>query len=194
MVFTKPHHKNDTIMGSTFSGFMMPPAGTRASAVLPSWYRAVLTTIEPISTFIGGLYVLTTRAQAQYISAYTRDAVAYDPATRFLYTQMVGPWLALAFNGGVMLRLVDDLRLWRLYCVGMLLSDAVFAHGCAQAVGGWSTWLKVWEWGAADWALLASALPLTVVRVLVLANVGVKKEDGSAKTKTRTKTKDAKRV
>ncbi|KAK2066633.1 hypothetical protein P8C59_000432 [Phyllachora maydis] len=151
---------------------------TSARAALPGWYRLVLTTVEPLSTLLGSLHVLrSTAGQAQYLAMFTRGAVVHQAGdTAFLHTQLAGAWLSMAFHGAVTLRAAaaDDLRVWRLYCAAMLLSDALFAHSTAQAVGGWAIWLRAWEWGAGDWVLFWGSWPFAAVRVLVLLGFGVR--------------------
>ena len=66
----------------------------------------------------------------------TRALGTFRADTRFLYTELAGAWLYFAFVEVIVLRLFDDLRLWRLLCLGMLLSDVPYFYSTAQAVGG----------------------------------------------------------
>ena len=79
-----------------------------------------------------------------------------------------------AFNEAVVLRLVDDLRVWKLLCWGMLVSDACYCWSCAEAVGGWADWIKVGAWGFDDWVVTVTTLPFVLVRLLLVAGIGVK--------------------
>jgi hypothetical protein len=97
-----------------------------------------------------------------------------DPASEFIYTQLVGGWLHFAFVEGVVLRFVDDYRVWRLSCLGMLVSDTFFLHSCAQAIGGWGVWLRVGGWSVDDWAVTVSTLPFVFARVLIASGVGLR--------------------
>ena len=113
-----------------------------ASATIPWLWRFLLLNVEPLCT-IGGFLMLTF-APTVYTSSMTRHTLTtIDPASEFIYTQLVGGWLHFAFIEGVVLRFVDDYRVWRLSCLGMLVSDAFFLHSCAQAIGGWGVWLQV---------------------------------------------------
>jgi hypothetical protein len=146
-----------------------------ADAIFPFWYRLVLTTIEPLCTILGCVQLLSSAAgKSQYISVFTRNGVAFAPDTSFLYTQLTGAWLVFVFNGAVMLRVFNDARVWRAYCMGMLLSDIAYAHSTAQAVGGWAVWLRLNQWEGSDWLLFVASAPFLIVRALVVLGVGVR--------------------
>ena len=78
-----------------------------ATASLPSIYRLILTTIEPLAALNGALLAFFT--PQTYLSTMTRDAAAFRPDTRFLYTELGGAWLYFAFVEAVVLRRFDDL-------------------------------------------------------------------------------------
>lgn len=155
----------------------MGPQPTRrsptASATIPWLWRFLLLNVEPLCT-IGGFLVLTF-APTVYTSSMTRHTLTtIDPASEFIYTQLVGGWLHFAFIEGVVLRFVDDYRVWRLSCLGMLVSDAFFLHSCAQAIGGWGVWLQVGGWSVDDWAVTVSTLPFVLARVLIVSGIGLR--------------------
>lgn len=146
----------------------------RASDAFPWIYRFILTTIEPLLAFGGALQVLI--APSKYTEVMTRDTLAFDPQTSFLYTELAGAWLHFAFIEVVVLRMLDDRRAWTALCVGMMLSDILYCYSCAQAVGGWTNWIKVAHWTAADWTVFVTTAPPVLTRVLILTGVGVKKD------------------
>jgi len=151
----------------------------RASAVVPGIYQFIFT-IEPILAILGAVMVL--HAPHQYLAGMTRNAMPYTPDTRFLYTQVGGGWLFIAFVEGVVLRLFDDLSLWRVICAGMLLSDAAYAHGTAQAVGGWGIWLDRSLWTVEDYVVFWTTAPMLVVRCLLVLGIGIRiPKEGDAK-------------
>lgn len=170
---------NITSLGQHSSLESAKMATVPATSSVPFIYTLVLTTIEPIFASLGAAMALTD--PASYLSAMSRDSVAFSGPTTFLYTELAGAWLYFAFVEAVVLRLYDDLRLWRLLCAGMLLSDAAYAHSAAQAVGGWRAWAAVGEWSTMDWWVLATTAPMLAVRVLLVLGVGVKKGNGKGK-------------
>ncbi len=147
-----------------------------ATATLPSIYRLILTTLEPLSALNGAL--LTFFSPQTYLSTMTRDAAVFRPETCFLYTELGGAWLYFAFVEAVVFRKFDDLRLWRLLCAAMLLSDVAYCHSVAQAVGGWGSWLALRDWTVADHAVFWGTAPCALVRVLVVLGIGVRKVPG----------------
>lgn len=141
-----------------------------ATDAFPFIYRFMVTTIEPILAFLGALTVLVD--PAQYLGTMTRSTVAYDPQTSFLYTELCGAWLVFAINEAVVLRLVDDRRVWKLLCLGMLASDICYVHSCAQAVGGWAEWVKVQDWLTEDWVVFATTFPPVLTRAAIVLGIG----------------------
>ncbi len=79
-------------------------------------YRLLLITVEPFLEVSGAL-------QATMLIV-TRGVGFVAGDSTFLYTELWGsPWLQLAFVELITLRVLEDLRLWRFPCAGMLLSD-----------------------------------------------------------------------
>ncbi|KAK3337999.1 hypothetical protein B0H65DRAFT_445931 [Neurospora tetraspora] len=150
-----------------------------ATATIPLLYRIILLYIEPLFAINGALMVFF--QPAKYAAMMTRASVPYDAPSQYLYTQIGGAWLYFAFNQAVILRLYNDVRLWQLLCVGMLLSDAGYSWSVIQGLGGWSQWIKIGEWEASDWTLMLATLPLAVVRVLVLLQSAAATRKGEVK-------------
>lgn len=156
---------------------MTNPQGTiSASAVVPGIYQIIFMTIEPIFAVLGAVMAIHT--PNQYLAGVTRNAQPFVPSTQFLFTQLGGGWLFFAFTEGVVLRLFDDLNLWRVVCAGMLLSDAAFCHGTAQAVGGWEVWLDRSTWTVEDYAIFFSTAPMVIVRILIVLGIGIRVPKG----------------
>ncbi|KAL0930362.1 uncharacterized protein CTRU02_214437 [Colletotrichum truncatum] len=154
-----------------------PRVPISASAAVPAIYQILFMTIEPIFALLGS--VMTLHAPNQYLAGLTRNSHPYAPNTRFLFTQLSGSWLFFAFTEGVVLRLFDDLDLWRVVCAGMLLSDAAYCHGTAQAIGGWKVWLNYSEWTVEDYVIFYSTAPMVLVRILIVLGIGVKTSGAS---------------
>lgn len=108
-----------------------------------------------------------------YLTTMTRHQVAFASDTRFLYTELGGAWLYFAFVEAVVFRMFDDLRLWRILCAGMLLSDFAYCHSAAQAVGGWGPWCTLSEWTVEDWTVLVTTAPMVLSRILIVLGVGI---------------------
>ncbi|KAK3398345.1 hypothetical protein B0T20DRAFT_410861 [Sordaria brevicollis] len=141
-------------------------ASATATSTIPLLYRIVLLYIEPFFALNGAFMVFF--QPHKYADLMTRSSIPYEPSTQHLYTQIGSLWLLFAFNQAIILRLYDDVRLWKLMCVGMLLSDAGHNWSMVQGLGGWNQWAKVGEWKASDWTLFLSTTPLMLVRILIL--------------------------
>jgi hypothetical protein len=146
----------------------------RASAVVPAAYRFLLFYLEPLLT-IGGIIFVTTKP-ADYAAMTTRNVVSSIPAdNQFLFTQLAGGWLHFAFTEAIVLRLVDDLRTWRCLCAAMLMSDLMYCHSIAQAVGGWGEWVVLANWMREDWIAAVMTWPFVLARVAILLGIGLRK-------------------
>lgn len=148
---------------------------TSAKAAVPYAYRLILLTIEPfLAVVLGSLLVFLD--PATYVGSVTRQAVTFTPETTFLYTALGGSWLYFAFVEVVVLRLFDDLSLWRVLCMGMLLSDFAFLHSTAQAVGGWGSYMILTDWTVEDWTGFILTAPMVLTRIFIVLGIGLKKE------------------
>ncbi|EGX91408.1 hypothetical protein CCM_05566 [Cordyceps militaris CM01] len=144
-----------------------------ATATVPFAFRFILTVLEPLAALHGAWMCLYN--PGRYLAAMTRDAFPLSPSETYIYTTVGGSWIYFAFLEAVVMRLFDDVRLWRYLCAGILMNDAVYCHATAQAVGGWEVWLDVGKWTRDDYVVFWSTWPLIVVRVLVVLGIGLKK-------------------
>ncbi|RSL56825.1 hypothetical protein CEP53_006660, partial [Fusarium sp. AF-6] len=103
----------------------------------------------------------------------TRGSIPFAQSNAFIYTQIGGSWLYFAFIEGVVMRMFDDLALWRVLCTGMLLSDIWYCAGTVQGVGGLANWTNLAAWTDDDWITMVSTLPMVIVRVLIVLGIGV---------------------
>lgn len=148
-----------------------------AKAALPFIYRLIILTIEPVCAVMGSIMVI--RDPAKYAGITTRHSLTFTPDTAFLYTGLGGSWLYFAFIEAVVLRLTDDLFLWRVLCFGMLFSDFLFIHSMAQAVGGWQVYSKLAEWTAEDWVCMAATAPMVLSRIFIVLGIGLRHDTKS---------------
>ncbi|RMZ12469.1 hypothetical protein D0860_02949 [Hortaea werneckii] len=139
----------------------------KASASIPQVLRVLLLYIEPLFT-VGGILLLMLKPEA-YTKDTTRSSMTnIDPKSIFVYTQLAG----------VILRLVDDVKVWKLICIGVLLSDALYCHSMAQAVGGWASWIEIGEWSPQEWVATAMTWPFVLTRLAIVSGLAVKRDEG----------------
>lgn len=146
----------------------------KATMAIPWIQRLLVTTFEPLFALSGSILVCI--KPEQYLSSLTRGqgAATYHPSQQWVYTQLAGGWLVIVFLEAVILRLVDDLRLWRLICLAILLSDALYTHSCAQAVGGWGEWLNIAHWTIEDWTVTITTWPFVFSRIAIVLGLGIR--------------------
>ena len=159
---------------------MSPQPGASASASVPLLLRVLLLYVEPLFA-LGGVGLALFKPE-DYVKSMTKAAVTVvQPGSRFIYTELAGGWLHFAYTEAVVLRLVDDVRIWRLLCAGMLLSDLAYTHSCAEAIGGWSVWLRIWEWTKDDWTITVTTWPFLLARLAIVSGTGLKSRESSSK-------------
>ncbi|KAJ3497357.1 hypothetical protein NLG97_g1968 [Lecanicillium saksenae] len=144
-----------------------------ATATVPFVIRFILTVFEPLSALNGAWMCL--HNPGSYLTIMTRNAFPFTKSETFMYTTVAGSWIYFAFIEAVVMRLFDDLRLWRYLCAGILINDAIYCHAIAQAVGGWAVWLDVASWTKDDHMVFWATWPLIIIRVMVVLGVGLKK-------------------
>lgn len=149
---------------------------TKASTALPFFYRFVLLYLEPFFA-LNGAY-LTIFTPSEFAAKVTHSTTNYLPENNYLYTQLGGTWICFAFNEAVVLRLADDLRVWKLLCWGMLICDVVNHIGSVQSLGGWEQWSNFGAWELYDWAVFCSSVVPLLARIGVVSELGVRKEKG----------------
>lgn len=143
---------------------------TKATSVLPWIGRFLITTIEPLMA-VGGVVLCLTKPE-DYLSGLTRESVtSIDSATKFVYTQLGGGWLVIIFAEAVIMRLVDDIRVWKLLCTAILLSDMLYTHSLAEAVGGWGRWAVLKDWTTLDWVATVTTWPFVLIRVAIVTGL-----------------------
>ncbi|CAK4022314.1 hypothetical protein CBER1_04487 [Lecanosticta acicola] len=151
-------------------------ATVKASTTIPYLYRFLLTNVESLLA-LGGV-ALVLMDPGKYNASLTQARLStIQPDTQFIYTQLAGGWAFIAFTEAVVLRLVDDLRVWKLLCAGILFSDALYTHSIAQAAGGWTEWFKVGNWSVEDWLVGVTTWPFVLTRLAIVLGVGLRKAD-----------------
>lgn len=152
---------------------------------MPFVYRLIINTIEPLFAVMGSM--LAFRDPGTYLNSMTRHATTFSSDTTFLYTELGGAWLYFAFVEAVVMRMFDDLRLWRILCFGMLFSDFAFFHSAAQAVGGWEAYLgpdfTLADFTTEDWLAFIGTAPMVLTRILIVLGIGIKSPASSGRKK-----------
>lgn len=147
----------------------------KASTTIPYIFRFIVLYLETALAFTGVIELLT--FPGIYISQVTRESITeLDPPLQLMTTQLAGGWLLMFFIEGIALRMLDDVRVWRILLLGTLFFDALYFYSLPQAVGGWSEWVVLSNWTGSEWLVAAVSFPFTATRLAIVLGVGLKKE------------------
>ncbi|RGP76869.1 hypothetical protein FLONG3_4952 [Fusarium longipes] len=136
---------------------------------VPFLYQLVFLWFEPVAAF-GGSIILWFNP-ALFLNTM-RPESRYAPDNKVMYDQLAATYALFAYNEAILLRVTNDLRVWRAVVIGILLCDALHMYASWAALGSvfWSP--GVWRWE--DWVNLGSLWGQAAVRVAFLAGVGLK--------------------
>jgi hypothetical protein len=156
----------------------MPPP-----AHIPLPYRFFHLYIEPLLLVPGGIY-LSLFQPRKFLLSTTPSALVlpYDPSLlepapitpliRQLLTNTAGLYILFMLNELLVLRLSNDIRIWRAVVLAMLCCDLVHLWGVWVA-GGPEFMLSPGEWRLEDWVNPGLLGAGAVLRVCFLAGVGI---------------------
>ncbi|KAF3005891.1 hypothetical protein E8E13_009402 [Curvularia kusanoi] len=155
----------------------MPPSKS-PHPTIPSFYRILFTTIDPILCLWGAYMDFFTprTVLSSHILADTPDI-----GHTMILIQRGGLLLNLGFLSAVLLRYTQDLKIWHLVEMGLLLGDFAYfpaAFGALKSQG--RLWPEAWR--AEDWGAFGVTFAVTLVRLAFLARVGFR-EGGVGKEK-----------
>jgi hypothetical protein len=163
-----------------------PPAGR---FTLPLAYTVFFLTIEPISTLVGAyfayfqpLYYLT----LTHAASAPNDASSIPPSTSIVMQQLANLYMLLSINEALILRTTYDLKVWKVFLLGLLIADVGHIWTVREAMG-WAGYWQVWTWNAIDWGNLGFVYLAATMRICFLAGVGM--NPGAAPTPTKATSK-----
>lgn len=141
---------------------------------IPLLYRLFLLYIEPVSTVVGAIYAhffpliylqLTDAASAPS----SPDSIPLG--SRIVLSQLANLYLAFTLNEALVLRVTDDIRVWRTLLLGLLIAD--FGHLYSVSPHGLEMYYRVWTWNAIDWGNLGFVYLGATTRICFLCGLGI---------------------
>lgn len=145
-----------------------------SSSSIPTPYRLLFLTLEPLSALLGAIY-------AHYLQPTYLSLLAHQPIpassipahTSVVLSHLANLYLVLCLNEALVLRATADLKVWRTFLFGLLVADLGHLWGCRQLGNGdGAVFWKVWEWNGIDVGNVGVVYGLAVARVCFLAGVG----------------------
>ena len=145
---------------------------------IPFFYRLWHLYLEPIGA-LGGVYHLhfVPREYFDYMPATSQ----YSPQSQIVCDQLAATYLLFAWIEGVLLRVVDDVRIWKYILFGLALCDAGHIFAAWQSAG--TEWIfSPWLWDGRDIVTnILNVLPL-ITRVAFICGVGYNDQTVRKKT------------
>ncbi|KAI0132427.1 hypothetical protein BJ170DRAFT_247941 [Xylariales sp. AK1849] len=144
---------------------------------IPFLYRFVFLYFEPAGALLGS--ALLHFHPQPFLSAVSPTA-AYTASNQVVYDMLAATYVLFAFNEAVLLRLTDDILVWRTILLGILLCDAIHLYGSWSALGTEVFWNPLmWRWE--DITNLGSLWGQGAIRVAFLCGIGLKTTEAKGK-------------
>ncbi|KAF4963803.1 hypothetical protein FZEAL_10913, partial [Fusarium zealandicum] len=136
---------------------------------IPFVYSAIFLFFEPFAAFFGS--ILLHMSPSIFLNSMSPTS-KYAPDNQIIYDQLAATYTLFAFNECILLRITNDLRVWKGVLFGILVCDALHLYGSWAALGGQVFWdPRVWR--VEDWINLGTLWGQAAVRVAFLAGVGL---------------------
>lgn len=136
---------------------------------LPLVYRVLFLYFEPMGALLGSLLL---HFSPQKFLTTMRPDLVYDAMHQVVYDMLAATYVLFAFNEAVILRLTNDLRIWKALLCGILLCDAIHLYGSCSALGNSVFWNPLlWRWE--DAVNLGSLWLQGAIRVAFIYGLGL---------------------
>ncbi|KAH7152710.1 hypothetical protein EDB81DRAFT_881673 [Dactylonectria macrodidyma] len=132
---------------------------------IPLVYRALFLYYEPFVTFVNSGIVHF--SPAQFLNTVPSTA-KYAPDNKVIYDQLAATYFLIAFNNAVVLRVTDDIHVWRAMRIGILICDVLHPYGSQIALGSSIFW-DPRSWRREDLVNMCSLCGPATIRFAFLA-------------------------
>ncbi|KAH7254630.1 hypothetical protein B0J15DRAFT_512851 [Fusarium solani] len=146
---------------------------------IPTLYRLLFLYLEPFLAI--GAAIQTHFAPAIFLNTMSQTS-KYAPDNQVIYDQVAALYTLFAFNEAVLLRLTNDIRMWKGVLVGIFICDILHLYASWVSLGNDMFWNPL-AWRVEDWENLGALWGLGVVRIAFLAGVGLGQNDDRTKMK-----------
>ncbi|TKA52761.1 hypothetical protein B0A55_13395 [Friedmanniomyces simplex] len=159
---------------------------------IPLPYRLFFLYLEPLATALGALYAFdafglqTTYLHLTYPSPSSSPAgLLLNASTResIVLNQLANLYLVFALNEALVLRATNDVHVWRVLLLGLLIAD--FGHLYSVHAVGWGVYYQFWTWSSMYWGNLGFVYVGATMRGAFLGGMGFRRRQaGGGKVKT----------
>ncbi|KAH6995128.1 hypothetical protein EDB80DRAFT_728680 [Ilyonectria destructans] len=142
---------------------------TQSRLNIPVVYRILFLYVEPFLAFAGSIMLHFT--PSEFLSKIAPNA-KYAPDNQVVYDQVAAFYILTVFNLAVILRITNDIRMWRAILMGVLLCDTLHLSANWRALGSAIFW-DPRTWSGDDWGNLGFLWGHALARVAFLAGFGI---------------------
>lgn len=146
---------------------------------IPTLYRLLFLYVEPFLAI--GAAIQTHFAPKIFLNTMSQTS-EYAPDNQVIYDQVAALYTLFAFNEAILLRLTNDIRVWKGVFIGIFICDILHLYASWASLGAEVFW-NPGAWRVEEWANLGALWGLGVVRVAFLVGVGLRRKDGRIKRK-----------
>lgn len=136
---------------------------------IPLFYRVWLLWLEPAMALNGARYLWCT---PEVYLDYMPMTAAWSPKSQIVYDQLAATYLLFAFNQAVTLRIVHDLRIWKVLLFGMALCDAGHIYSIWAEMGTKEVF-SPGNWRPHDWVTIISTVGPIILRLAFVLGLGL---------------------
>lgn len=146
-------------------------------AKVPFIYRFLFLYFEPFAALSGSALL---HFLPQPFLTTMSEATTYTASHQVLYDMLAATYVLFAFNEAVVLRLTNDLTVWKAILCGILLCDSIHLYASWAALGGDVFWNPT-LWRMEDAVNLGSLWIQGAIRVAFLYEIGFPRASGKGK-------------
>lgn len=160
---------------------MAPPTESSRSPTIPFLYTLFFLWIEPVSTAVGAYYAHFDPTEYMRLTQSLPLAVPPLVSTRetIVLSQLANLYFVFALNEALVLRATSDVRVWKIFLLGLLIADFGHLYSCLPM--GVEIYWRFWEWNEIYWGNLGFVYVGATMRTLFLLGVGL--DSSSSKLK-----------
>lgn len=142
-------------------------------SALPLIYRLFFLYIEPVATAVGAYYAHFLQHDYLQMTYSSTSAAILGPSIResIVLSQLANMYLVFALNEALVLRSTKDLRVWKVFLLGLLIAD--FGHIYSVNSVGLEVYWEFWKWNSMS-VSLCQYHPLATNSSQVLGQSGLR--------------------
>jgi len=139
---------------------------------IPLAYSALFLYFEPLAAIFGAI---TSHFSPELFLNTMSPTAVYAPSNQVVFDQVAATYTLFAFNEAVVLRVTDDIRVWKAILLGILLCDVIHLYASYIALGPAVFW-DPRLWRPEDMVNLGMLWGQGVIRIAFLLDVGLAKK------------------